>query len=86
MISFTEKAANKVLNIMQDQKVSGDPAVRVGVRGGGCSGFTYTVDFDRYIDIQDGSTTEEKTVSVKVTTNDWVVVQYGTTLANLYWK
>jgi iron-sulfur cluster assembly protein len=46
MISFTEKAANKVLNIMQDQKVSGDPAVRVGVRGGGCSGFTYTVDFD----------------------------------------
>ena len=46
MISFTEKAANKVLSIMQEQKVSDDTVVRVGVRGGGCSGFTYTVDFD----------------------------------------
>ena len=46
MITFTEKAANKVLNIMQEQKVSDDTVVRVGVKGGGCSGFTYTVDFD----------------------------------------
>jgi iron-sulfur cluster assembly protein len=46
MISFTEKAANKVLSIMQEQKVSDDTVVRVGVKGGGCSGFTYTVDFD----------------------------------------
>jgi iron-sulfur cluster assembly protein len=40
MISFTEKAANKVLNIMQEQKVSEGTVVRVGVKGGGCSGFT----------------------------------------------
>ena len=46
MISFTEKAANKVLGIMQDQKVSEGTVVRVGVKGGGCSGFTYTVDFE----------------------------------------
>ena len=46
MISFTEKAANKVLSIMQEQKVSDDTVVRVGVKGGGCSGFTYTVDFE----------------------------------------
>ena len=46
MISFTEKAANKVLSIMNEQKVTEDTRVRVGVRGGGCSGFTYTVDFD----------------------------------------
>ena len=46
MITFTEKAANKVLNIMQEQKVSDDTVVRVGVKGGGCSGFTYTVDFE----------------------------------------
>ena len=46
MISFTEKAAVKVLNIMNEQNVSDDTRVRVGVKGGGCSGFTYTVDFD----------------------------------------
>ena len=46
MISFTEKAAVKVLSIMDEQKVDDDTRVRVGVKGGGCSGFTYTVDFD----------------------------------------
>ena len=46
MISFTEKAASKVLSIMDEQKVDDDTRVRVGVKGGGCSGFTYTVDFD----------------------------------------
>ena len=46
MISLTEKAASKILSIMKDQKVSGETVLRVGVKGGGCSGFTYTVDFD----------------------------------------
>ena len=46
MITFTEKAANKVLSIMNEQDVNNDVKVRVGVKGGGCSGFTYTVDFD----------------------------------------
>ena len=46
MISFTEKAASKVLSIMKDQKVVDDTRVRVGIKGGGCSGFTYTVDFE----------------------------------------
>jgi iron-sulfur cluster assembly protein len=34
------------MSIMNEQKVSDDTRVRVGVKGGGCSGFTYTVDFD----------------------------------------
>jgi len=46
VISFSEKAASKVLSIMKDQKVTDDTRVRVGVKGGGCSGFTYTVDFE----------------------------------------
>jgi iron-sulfur cluster assembly protein len=40
MISLTEKAANKILSIMKEQGVSNDTVVRVGVKGGGCSGFT----------------------------------------------
>jgi iron-sulfur cluster assembly protein len=46
MISLTEKAVNKIVGIMKEQKVHGETVVRVGVKGGGCSGFTYTVDFD----------------------------------------
>ena len=46
MISLTEKAVNKIVGIMKEQKVHSDTVVRVGVKGGGCSGFTYTVDFD----------------------------------------
>ena len=42
MISLTEKAASKILSIMKEQKVSNDTVLRVGVKGGGCSGFTYT--------------------------------------------
>jgi iron-sulfur cluster assembly protein len=46
VISFTEKAADKILSIMKDQEVFNETKIRVGVKGGGCSGFTYTVDFD----------------------------------------
>ena len=46
MISLTEKAASKILSIMKEQKVANDTVLRVGVKGGGCSGFTYTVDFE----------------------------------------
>ena len=46
MVSLTEKAANKILRIMKEQKVSDNTGLRIGVKGGGCSGFTYTVDFE----------------------------------------
>lgn len=46
MVTFTKKAAKVVLDIMKKQKVSNNSKVRVGVKSGGCSGFTYTVDFD----------------------------------------
>ena len=46
MICFTETAAKVVLDIMNEQNVNRETFCRVGVKGGGCSGFTYTVDFD----------------------------------------
>ena len=36
MISFTERAANIVLGIMDEQNVTNDTFCRVGVIGGGC--------------------------------------------------
>ena len=44
---FTENAAKEIKKIMERDGL--DPttmAVRMGVKGGGCSGFTYTLDFD----------------------------------------
>ena len=46
MISLTENAAKELKKVLQNQKVAADVKLRVGVKGGGCSGFTYTLDFD----------------------------------------
>lgn len=43
MIILTEKAANKIKTLLVEKKETG---VRAGVRGGGCSGFTYQLKFD----------------------------------------
>lgn len=44
MIRVTEKAATKALSLAQKE---GKPAVlRLGVRGGGCSGMSYFMEFD----------------------------------------
>jgi len=46
MITLTEKAAKEIHKIMQENEVTDDVCLRVGIKGGGCSGFTYTLDFD----------------------------------------
>ena len=43
MISLTNFAADKIKNLLAKKEEKG---IRVGVRGGGCSGFTYTLMFD----------------------------------------
>ena len=46
-MTFTEDAANEIIKIMRrDALDPADTAVRMGVKGGGCSGFTYTLDFE----------------------------------------
>ena len=46
MISITERAAQEVRRIISEQKLPDSTALRVGVKGGGCSGFSYTLGFD----------------------------------------
>ena len=46
MITFTENAAKEIQKIMLGNELTEDVCVRIGVKGGGCSGFTYTLDFD----------------------------------------
>ncbi|MBM3987553.1 MAG: iron-sulfur cluster assembly accessory protein [Planctomycetes bacterium] len=46
MIQLTERAAHEVRRIVAEQKLPDATALRVGVKGGGCSGFSYTLGFD----------------------------------------
>ncbi len=45
-IKITEKAAQEVKKIMSENNVPEAYGLRVGVKGGGCSGLTYTLGFD----------------------------------------
>ena len=45
MIYLTENSAKILSEAMQTENPSPE-YVRFGVKGGGCSGFTYTIDFD----------------------------------------
>ena len=46
MILLTERARKEVLRILKEQNLPVGTALRVGVKGGGCSGFSYTLGFD----------------------------------------
>jgi len=43
-ITLTETAAQEVNSIIEQQGLSKEVALRVGVKGGGCSGFSYVLD------------------------------------------
>ena len=49
-IVLTEKAATEVKRIITDQKLEDGTVLRVGVAGGGCSGFSYSLGFDKTFD------------------------------------
>jgi iron-sulfur cluster assembly protein len=46
MVTLTDIAAQKVRDFMQGQTADGEVGLRVGVRGGGCSGFQYALALD----------------------------------------
>ncbi len=63
-ITLTDKAAEKIGELLGGQGESEEQALRVAVRGGGCSGFQYALAFDRAKD--DDNVFEVDGVSVVV--------------------
>lgn len=45
-ITITSTAITQLKRIKDDQKLTAQHALRVGVKGGGCSGFSYVLGFD----------------------------------------
>ncbi len=63
-ITLTDKAAQKVKELLSAQPNAEEQALRVAVRGGGCSGFQYALAFDQRRD--DDHVFEHKGVAVVV--------------------
>lgn len=45
-IQVTSKAVSQIKKIMEENNITSDLGLRIGVKGGGCSGMTYTMGFD----------------------------------------
>ena len=45
-VTLSEKAATEVKKIITEQNLPEGTVLRVGVQGGGCSGFAYSLNFD----------------------------------------
>ena len=53
-ITLTERAAQEVLTIIEQQKLDPEKAhLRVAVKGGGCAGFSYVLDLTETVDGHD---------------------------------
>jgi iron-sulfur cluster assembly protein len=63
-ITLTDGAEAKIKELLASQEDASDQALRVGVRGGGCSGFQYALAFDKRRD--DDHVFEQNGVSVVV--------------------
>ena len=65
MISVSDKAKDKILEIKQTEGYGENFNVRVAVKGGGCSGLMYDLKFDDKIHDND-STFEDKGVKLMI--------------------
>jgi iron-sulfur cluster assembly protein len=65
-VMLTEKAASEVKKIITDQKLDPATVLRIGVAGGGCSGFQYSLGFDTAFDPKIDTKTEQHGIPVVV--------------------
>jgi iron-sulfur cluster assembly protein len=57
-ISITDRAADRIKQIREEQQISDEAKLRVGVVSGGCSGLTYDLEFDT--DISNGENEDQE--------------------------
>ena len=57
-ISISSKAMKEIRKIMEENNITPDVGLRIGVKGGGCSGLTYSMGFDP--ESRDGDTVMEQ--------------------------
>ncbi len=65
-ITLTEKAAGEIKRVIAEQKLPDATMLRIGVAGGGCSGFQYALGFDSSSDPAKDQTIEQHGIQVVV--------------------
>lgn len=65
-LQLSERAASEVKKIIAEQKLEPETVLRVGVTGGGCSGFSYSLGFDKEFDEKTDSRSEQHGITVVV--------------------
>ncbi len=63
MITVSENAKNKAISLMAEDNAPNGSFIRVGVKGGGCSGLTYDMSFD-HIQMDDDKEFEDKGIKI----------------------
>jgi iron-sulfur cluster assembly protein len=78
MISVTDKAKSKIIELRSQEGKTTDPNIRVSVKGGGCSGLMYDLAFDEGINPAD-QIFEDKGIKILVDKKSLLYL-LGTTL------
>lgn len=65
MITITEKAQTQIANLRSQEGYTDQHHIRVSVKGGGCSGLMYDLNFDAQIQPQD-EVFEDKNIKILV--------------------
>ena len=65
-VTLTEKAAKEVQRFIQEGEYDGEAVLRVGVAGGGCSGFNYSLNIAEDFDEANDNKVEQHGVQVVV--------------------
>lgn len=64
IVTFTPSAIKELKEIQDKEGVTEEKVLRVGVKGGGCSGLTYVLEFDNKGDMDDLLEVEGLTVAM----------------------
>lgn len=78
MVNVSESARDKILQLQKEEGLQEDTNIRVAVKGGGCSGLMYNLDFDG--EIREGDKVfEDKGIKILVDKKSLLYL-LGTTL------
>lgn len=78
MVKLTDRAAEEVRRIADENEVDGPVFLRAGVKGGGCSGFQYSLD------MTDKDTVTETDETFEHESDAWKVTVIVDSKSNLY--
>lgn len=66
IVVITEKAAGEMNRVLTEKKLPEATVLRIGVAGGGCSGFSYSLGFDDKCDEMNDVVSEQHGLKVAV--------------------